>query len=111
MYKTVIKEVTMIDLKKIGAVLKEKRQEKHITQAQMAEHLGLSKNHVSDIERGVHKLTVETFCGYCSLLHTTPDEVLEITDDSNILPELKNYLSNLSIDDQKKVLTISRLIK
>ena len=101
----------MTDLKKIGSTLKYKRQEKHITQAQMAEHLGLTKNHISDIERGVHKLTIETFCGYCSLLETTPDELLEISDSDNIIPDLRNYLSKLSIDEQKKVLSICKLIK
>ncbi len=101
----------MIDLDNIGAVLKEKRQEKHITQAQMSTHLGLTKNHVSDIERGVHRLTVETFYKYCEVLGFTPNEVLDIPDENNIIPELKSYLTSLSAEEQKKVLTLAKLIK
>lgn len=100
----------MIDLDKIGAVLKQRRHDKGITQQEVADKLGLSKNHVSDIERGVHRLTVQTFCGYCSILGTTPNEILEFTDKDRILPELKNYLSGLSIEEQKKVLTVAKVL-
>ncbi len=100
----------MIDLNELGMILKQRRTSKGITQAEMASILGLTKSHVSDIERGIHKITVQTLCSYCDALETTPDELLEIAGRDGIIPELHNYLSGKSVDEQKKVLTIAKMI-
>ncbi len=100
----------MIDLNSIGSVLKQKRQEKGITQETVAKQLGLTRNHVSDIERGIHKITIQVFCGYCEILDITPNDLLEVYNKDEIIPELNNYLSNLGIEEQRKILSIVKLL-
>lgn len=62
----------------IGLLLQQARESKHIRQREIAEHTGLSKNHISDVERGLSKASVELLLGYCEVLGMDPNEVLKI---------------------------------
>ncbi|MCX2736242.1 helix-turn-helix transcriptional regulator [Bacillus sp. IS1] len=42
----------MLDGKKLGALIKDKRKEKHLKQTEMAKALGMSRTYLSDIENG-----------------------------------------------------------
>ncbi|MGW6083354.1 helix-turn-helix domain-containing protein, partial [Bacillus subtilis] len=42
----------MLDGKKLGALIKHKRKERHLKQTEMAKALGLSRTYLSDIENG-----------------------------------------------------------
>lgn len=64
---------------KIGQYVQEAREKAKVTQGQMAISLGLSKNHISAIERGRSKMSVDILLGYCNRLKTTPDEILHYT--------------------------------
>lgn len=61
---------------KIGALLQKAREAKNVTQREVAEHIGLSKNHISAIERGICKASVEVMLGYCEMLDTDPTSIL-----------------------------------
>lgn len=61
----------------IGLLLQRARETKGVTQKEIAEHTGLSKNHISAIERGVSKASVELLLGYCEVLETEPNEILK----------------------------------
>ena len=43
-----------------GAVIKELREKKHLTQAELAERIGADKGYISRIERGITVPTVAT---------------------------------------------------
>jgi transcriptional regulator with XRE-family HTH domain len=60
----------------IGRYLKEARTNANVTQGQMAISLGMSKNHISALERGKCKVSVDVLMGYCKRLKTTPDVIL-----------------------------------
>ena len=64
--------------KEIGAKLQKARLSKRITQSQIAEHIGMSTNHISAIERGVSKASVEVLIGYCKTLNMSASEILGI---------------------------------
>lgn len=49
-----------------------------VTQKEIAEHTGLSKNHISAIERGMSKASVELLLGYCEVLEMNPNEILKL---------------------------------
>jgi len=49
----------------------------------MMEYTGLTKNHISALERGVSKPSVETLLGYCKRLDTTPNDILGFNEDKN----------------------------
>lgn len=100
----------MIDSNELGPLLKKKRREKNITQTQIGDYVGLSKNHISDMERGVHKISVQAFCGYCDMLGITPNELLDIHSGDNIIPELKNILDNMEPEKQEKLIAIAKVL-
>ena len=60
----------------IGQLLKNARQVKGVTQSQMSIAIDVSKNHISAIERGQSKASVEILLGYCARLQMTPNEIL-----------------------------------
>lgn len=65
-----------MDQQKIGRHLAEKRKEKALTQAQLAERLGVSDRSVSRWENGVSMPDVSLFVPLCDALGMTLDEFL-----------------------------------
>ena len=60
----------------IGLLLQKARESKGITQREISEHTGFSKNHISDVERGLSKASVELLLGYCEILDLDPNTIL-----------------------------------
>lgn len=65
-----------MNLKQIGQNVKKIREEMHLTQAQLAELVNLSNNHISHIERGTGKMSLKTLLAICKALETTPNDIL-----------------------------------
>lgn len=59
-----------------GRAVRQARQNKHLTQEQLAESTGLTPNTVSRIERGLLTPSVETLCDLCNALDTDADSLL-----------------------------------
>ena len=72
---------------KIGRMLQSAREIRKVTQQDMADVVDMSKNHISDVERGQSKASISMLLGYCQKLDMTPNEILGYTD-SEVLPEL-----------------------
>jgi len=64
----------------IGRRVADLRKHHGITQAQMAEKLGLAQSVVSDYERGELRLHGELILQLCDILKATPNEILGIDD-------------------------------
>ncbi len=64
------------DKRLIGIRIMQKRKEKGLTQEMLAESIGLSKNHLSNIERGLNLPTTKTILNLCNMLGCTPDYYL-----------------------------------
>ncbi len=62
-----------IDKKLVGNRIKRRRKAAGLTQEALAEQIGLSKNHLSNIERGRYLPTIETMLMICDSLGQTPD--------------------------------------
>lgn len=84
------------DKRLIGIRIMLKRKEKRISQEALAEMIGYSKNHISNIERGKYLPTTTFIFAVCNALGETPDWYLigspsdstdEITSLINTLPE------------------------
>ena len=63
-------------LKDMGRRIKSRRKELKITQSELAETLDLSNNHISSIETGNQKPSLDTFIELCNALKVTPDYLL-----------------------------------
>ena len=67
----------MTDTERFGQMLQSYRLKAHITQQQIADATGMTKNYISAIERGVHKCNAETFITYARMCHASLDEMVE----------------------------------
>lgn len=62
--------------KEMGNRIKVRRKELRIKQAELAEALDISNNHMSSIETGKQKPSLDIFIGICKGLNVTPDYLL-----------------------------------
>lgn len=62
--------------KEMGTRIKMRRRELKIKQAELAEDLDISNNHMSSIENGRQKPSMDTFIKICNYLNVTPDYLL-----------------------------------
>ena len=60
----------------IGNRIRIRRKELNLKQYQVAEQLNISNNHMSSIENGREKPSLETLLGICNILNVTPDYLL-----------------------------------
>lgn len=81
----------------IGKVFQEYRQKNSLTQNQVAEMTGLEPRHISQIERGFSKGSIDTLLKLCNAYKITPDIVLYDLLDENV----KNYVSIYEEDFKK----------
>ncbi len=65
-----------IDKKLVGDRIKRRRKAMGLTQEALAERIELSKNHLSNIERGRYLPTIQTMLLICEVLGQTPDYYL-----------------------------------
>lgn len=60
----------------MGNRIKTRRKELHIKQADLAESLDISTNHISSIENGREKPSLDAFIKICIYLNVTPNYLL-----------------------------------
>lgn len=73
----------------IGKIVQEYRLKNNLTQNQVAELTGLEPRHISQIERGFSKGSIDTLIKLCNAYYITPDIILyDLLDD-----DLKNSIS------------------
>lgn len=102
-----------MNLKAIGARIKEAREAKSLTQEQLAEIVGLSATHISVIERGVKAPRLETFIELANALNATSDSLLIDVLDTSLqitAAEISEQIKNLSPQNQRKILQIIRIL-
>lgn len=67
-----------MELVEIGARIRQARQEKHISQAVLAEMVNVSTSHISDIERGVTNCSLSIFARITEILEVSADSLLMV---------------------------------
>ena len=97
-----------MDQVKTGLYIAEKRKQKNMTQAVLAEEMHVSKNAVSKWERGLNLPEVSSMPQLCQILGITlnelfagediKEEVLPVTADQNLLEALQN--SSFSLQER-----------
>lgn len=81
----------------IGERLKYQREKAGLTQERFAELLDISPNHISDIERGVSGISLETLRSACRILYISSEQLLadELENDGNDAEWLVKKLERL----------------
>ena len=83
--------------KEVGLRIRNRRMELGIKQSKMAEDIKMSNNHLSAVEHGNQKLSLDAFVRICSYLNVTPDYLLLGSIHSYNLPQ--NTLDKLKLCD------------
>lgn len=102
--------ITPVDEKAIGRRLREIRQRRGFTQAQVAGQLGIDQTLVSNYERGAARLHGALVAGLAKALRVSADEILGLKDlparnhvDGRLLRRLER-IEELPVADQRAVL-------
>ena len=93
--------------KLIGLRIMQRRKELRLSQEKLAEKLGISKNHLSNIERGKYMPTTECILKISNILGNTPDYYLVGTPTSET-DEIVNLIKTMPPNNQKKLTELLR---
>ena len=102
-----------INYKVLGERIKEERKRIHLTQAQLANEVGISDTYMGAIERGERSLTLDTLVKLANRLGITIDYLLtDFVDGSNesIVDEFKQIIDNQPLDRKVMALQVLRTI-
>ena len=101
----------MINFKMIGQRVKNARREKGFTQESFSEALGISTEHLSRIETGAYRPSLQLIEKICTALEITEEELMfGSKSDLKASTELLNKIACLSPEKQKAVSMIIDLI-
>ena len=93
--------------KHIGNKFQEYRVKNNLTQNQVAEITGLEPRHISQIERGLSKGSIDTLLKLCNAYKITPDIILYDLLDEDLKKDVSIYAENfkkLNQKDKKSIL-------
>lgn len=65
-----------VDYKAVGTRIRQIRLEQHLTQEALAEEIGISTSHVSNIETGTKQISLSTLIKVANILKVSVDELL-----------------------------------
>ena len=93
--------------KHVGNKFQEYRLKNNLTQNQVAEITGLEPRHISQIERGLSKGSIDTLLKLCNAYKITPDIILYDLLDEDLKKDVSIYAENfkkLNQKDKKSIL-------
>lgn len=85
-----------------GQMLQRYRESAKVTQQEIADATGLTKNYISIIERGVHKCNAQTFIAYAKKYGVSLDEMAGLAPKSKLNRKLVQKLSDMPEDEQEQ---------
>ena len=98
-----------INLNAMGTRMKRRRKELKMSQAELAEKVNVSNNHISSIETGKQIPSLTTFVKICEQLDTTPDFLLLGSLHTDNLP--KNIYDSLALCKKKDLPLIQDIVE
>ena len=98
-----------INLNAMGTRMKRRRKELKMSQAELAEKVNVSNNHISSIETGKQIPSLTTFVKICEQLDTTPDFLLLGSLHTDNLP--KTIYDSLALCNKKDLPLIQDIVE
>lgn len=93
----------------MGIRIKQKRKEKGLRQKELAAHLSLSNNHISNIERGKYLPSLSSLLRLCDILGETPDYYLFGRSSRPCEDRLSRCMLQCSVAEQEMVCRLLEL--
>ena len=94
---------------KMGRLLQNARESHGVLQSELCEATGLTKNHISAVERGVSKASIRMLLGYCEKIGITPNDILGYSE-LNLISELQEMINHMDIEQQKCIMDMIKLM-
>ncbi len=76
----------------IGARIKKHRENKHLTQKQLADMIGISSNRISNWEQGLNRPDADIIADICRALDVSPSVLLDVQLSTDQLTEKEQQL-------------------
>ena len=99
------------DAYRFGQMLQTYRERAKVTQQDIADATGLTKNYISSIERGVHKCNAQTFIVYAKKCGASLDEMAGLEEKPVVNHDLLQLISQMSAEDQTRAYQILKLMR
>ena len=93
----------------MGNRIKNRRKELNIKQSELAEQIGISNNHMSTIECGTGKPSIDAFLNICDILKVTPDYLLLGSMHADNVSQ--NIIDKLRLCNDDDLLVIEQLVE
>lgn len=103
-----------LNLEILGRRIKEKRCEKGISQAHLAEMAGLEPSYVSIIERGKKQIGLDKLVAVAGALDTTLDHLLignQICDNIGFYAEMEKLFSDCTLYERRILIDVITAVK
>ena len=103
------KEIKSLN-RSLGARMKMLRMSHHMTQDDIAQKSGYSKNYISAVERGVNKISAAMVLDYCRILSITPDDFFGYdSETASINRDLLELIKTMDAEQQQKLVQLIKL--
>lgn len=102
-----------VDFFILGQHIQQRRKKLNMTQEKMAELLNVSVGYVSQVERGITKLSLDTLANFAGYLKCEIYDLLTGTSeqtDSFLSKELENVIISLSSQNKKILFNIAQVL-
>lgn len=93
----------------MGKRIADRRAKLNIRQNILAERVGISNNHMSNIENGHERPSLEVFISICNTLRVTPDYLLLGSMHAGNVPQ--NIMDNLRMCSEEDIEAIALLVE
>lgn len=102
-----------MDAKAVGARIKAAREQKNLTQEDLAACIDISPTHISVIERGIKIPRLDTFVAIANVLGTSADALLvDVVDHAaqGVATELSGAIAALPQEERIRVINVIRVL-
>ena len=100
----------MVDYKKeMGLRIKNRRKKLLLTQETVAEYLGISVKHLSEVERGIAGLSIENLINLGSVLGLSLDYIIKGVSDSHEWDSTLSILQNVPKEKEEQIKSLIRI--
>ena len=103
-----------VNLKEVGARIRQARKERSISQAELAEKLNISVSHMSDIETGRSNFGVDIFMRITEVLQVSADALLRTNvpaGNAVYSAEFEELMKGCSYSEKETMLRVLHIIK
>lgn len=99
----------IVDMKKIGKRIQERRKELNFTQQEVYERLNISQNHYSRIENGHVGMSFEILLEICDILQVSTDYILTGTVQTGADSPIVRLFNSCTFEQQRHLLKYAQL--